>query len=357
MQIVKVNSKSHQYTVYAKGVLDSDLSQSNVLSDAIFSQRDFLRGVKSLSLVHVNEREKNLATVEGVLTSLNQNNVKKSDELVVVGGGFVQDIATIACSLYMRGISWTYVPTTLAAMGDSCLGGKSSINLGGKKNLIGSFYPPRQIIIDVEFLRSLSNDDFLCGISEMVKIAIAQDSSQMSKMIENINLNQVTDLSGDAWLSIITQSLTIKRKFVELDEFDEGIRKLLNFGHTFGHALESASKFRIPHGIAVAFGMLVACSHPNSLLDFTTSRLSIFISSLLGKVSNGTRLEFKSVDWNVYESALFKDKKNSQTKFCPILWDGERLFSANLDYLGEGGPRASTIISRRIMTKLLNPTH
>lgn len=353
---MKINSKSHQYTVYAKRVLDLDLSQSHVISDAIFCHRDFLRDVRSVSLLHVNEREKNLDTVETVLHSLNQNKVKKSDELVVIGGGFVQDIATIACSLYMRGISWIYVPTTLAAMGDSCLGGKSSINLGVTKNLIGSFYPPRQIIIDVGFLKSISSDDYLCGISEMVKIAIAQDSSQMLKMVASINLNRVTDLSDEAWISIITQSLSIKKRFIESDEFDDGIRKLLNFGHTFGHALESASNFRIPHGIAVAFGILVACSHPNSILDLTASRLSSFMTSLLERVSNTIGSEFQSVDWDIYERALFSDKKNSQTKFCPILWDGEKLYSANLDYLGEGGPHESTIISRRIMLKFLNTT-
>lgn len=352
--MISVNSKSHNYEVVFRQSTNFGLHQCHVLADETFADRNFLKRAKSVTFIRVDERDKNLVTVSSVMDSFNKNQIKKSDEIFAIGGGYIQDIATISASLYMRGISWNFVPTTLAAMGDSCLGGKSSINLGDTKNLIGNFFPPRQIIINVDFLHSLSGDDYLCGVSEMVKIATARGRQHLDGMLRVINLENLMEMRSTEWISAIMQSLNAKKYFIEADEFDTGDRKLLNFGHTFGHALEAASNFRIPHGIAVAFGMLVAINHPNSQISELSDALSVFIWKLLGKVSNLTLTEFNSINWDIYEKSLVKDKKNTATHFCPILLRGDTLYSAHLDFDGESEPSRSASISKKLVESFVS---
>ena len=186
-----------------------------------------------------------------IIKSIFRNKFKANTEVVVIGGGTLQDVAGFCCSIYSRGIKYKLVPTTLLAQCDSCVGGKTSINYNSTKNLLGTFYPPVEILICDKFLETLSDSDYKSGLGEVFKFKILQNKS-ISEIHNKDNFNQV-----------IRECLEYKISIIEVDEFDKGLRKLLNYGHTFGHALEITSKYSIPHGSAVIFGILII----NDIMD------------------------------------------------------------------------------------------
>jgi 3-dehydroquinate synthase len=166
-----------------------------------------------------NEDNKSLSSAEKILISLSEMGMTKRDTMVVVGGGCVQDIGTLVASLYMRGVKWIFVPTTLAAMGDSCIGGKSSINAGSVKNLVGNFYPPSKVIIDASFCASLPTLEMIAGLSEIIKICFARSLDHFSesiKMVTQIGLQQMPEKLND----LIFLSLTSKKYFINSPLFD-----------------------------------------------------------------------------------------------------------------------------------------
>ncbi len=262
----------------------------------------------------INENEKTLEGVSKLLIKLAQLNVVRGDTLIAVGGGALQDVVTLASSIYMRGLKWIYVPTTLMAMLDSCIGGKSSINLGKYKNLVGNFYPPASVYIDLVFLETLNNVDIACGLAEGVKICFAasiEDSFQFQGLIQDWRTKNDQNSLREA----IFLSLEKKKWFIEIDEFDKKERKLLNFGHSFGHALEAATDFQVPHGIGVFIGM-------KSALNFAQTPDTTF--DLMNWINQEVRLveqEIGSlqVSQEKFLNALRKDKKNSSTELCLIL--------------------------------------
>jgi 3-dehydroquinate synthase len=155
----------------------------------------------------------------------------------------------------MRGLTWSYLPTTMLSMADSCIGGKSSINVGKYKNLVGMIYPPEEVLIDPDFARTLSDEQVVEGLCEAVKICFCKDPETFNSYIA---LNAMPGMSPKALEDVLGLTLEAKRWFIEIDEFDKAERLLLNFGHTFGHAIESATHFKISHGTAVGMGMLCA---------------------------------------------------------------------------------------------------
>tara|TARA_B100000405_G_scaffold130855_1_gene91611 strand:+ start:887 stop:1660 length:774 start_codon:yes stop_codon:yes gene_type:complete len=165
----------------------------------------------------------------------------KKNTLHVVGGGITQDIASMCAAIFKRGIEWVFTPTTLLSMCDSCIGSKMGVNHNNSKNQLGTFYPPKRVIINVSFLRSLSKRDIYSGIGEILKL-YALD-----------NVPWVIDDFEEA----LKKCLSIKKKIVEEDELEKTIRPCLNYGHTFGHVFETMSDFKIPHGVAVLIGMYV----------------------------------------------------------------------------------------------------
>ncbi len=162
---------------------------------------------------------------------------------------------------------WVYVPTTLLAMADSCIGGKTSLNVGAHKNLIGTMYPPHRLLVHPGFVATLTEADYLSGLGEVAKLALLGGNEELAAFRKLLPRLLKRDLDA-VELSIKTSLLT-KKAYIEADEFDEGRRNLLNFGHCFGHALETATTFALPHGQAVVLGMIladwVACSR--GLLD------------------------------------------------------------------------------------------
>lgn len=208
--------------------------------------------------VEVDETNKTLPYCERLIAAVKQQGGHRGSHLVAVGGGMVQDVATLVASLYMRGIAWTYIPTTLMAMADSCIGGKSSINVGTFKNLVGNIYPPAQVVVDPRFAETLSPEAVAGGLCEAVKICYCRGDEAFAEYLAR---HAAYASDPTALGDLLHHVLGAKAWFVEVDEFDRAERRLLNFGHTFAHAIESASAFGISHGVAVGVGVLAALAY------------------------------------------------------------------------------------------------
>ena len=209
-----------------------------------------------LTLLKAAEEEKNLDTALAICERMRKMKQKRNARLISFGGGITQDVTGFAANVLYRGVHWTFVPTTLLAACDSCIGGKTSLNYKGYKNLLGTFYPPEQIYVCPRFFETLTEMDFLSGLGEVVKFNLLKGSEGVAAMERDIPglLKRDTALVARYTKS----SLDFKKPFIEADEYDRGIRVHLNFAHTFGHALETVTNFAIPHGTAVAMGMVVA---------------------------------------------------------------------------------------------------
>jgi len=208
-----------------------------------------------LALVPANEAEKSLAGLERLALRLAALRCSKKSTLVAIGGGIVQDIATFAAATFHRGIGLVIVPTTLLAIADSCIGSKYGVNLGSAKNQLGGFWAPDRVVISAAFLETLTPDDLRSGFGEIVKLALIGSSQLTASVLAALGADGFQTAST---MEFIRDTLLVKRSYIEDDEFDTGRRKILNFGHTFAHALESITKNEVPHGMAVAWGVDVA---------------------------------------------------------------------------------------------------
>ncbi|MBR2642100.1 MAG: 3-dehydroquinate synthase [Lentisphaeria bacterium] len=182
---------------------------------------------------------------------------RKNLNFISIGGGITLDVSGFVASTLYRGIQWYYVPTTLLAQVDSCIGSKTSLNFKQFKNLLGTFYPPHKIYINPDFHKTLSELDRSSGLGEIIKFLLMEgfEKQDISGIAER--MQKITE-SSEQLADVICSCLNIKRSFMENDEFDTGRRNLLNYGHCFGHALESASGYYVPHGVAVNIGIIFA---------------------------------------------------------------------------------------------------
>lgn len=206
-------------------------------------------------LVKACEKIKNIYTALDICKFFAENNINKASNVFVIGGGVLQDLGGTATYLYKRGVPWTYLPTTLLGIADSCIGGKTAVNFESYKNLLGLFSAPKEVILCADFLDTLTSDHLSCGYGEIYKLAIT--GGERSFQILEANLEQA--ITGDlrAIKTLIISSLLVKKAVIEEDEYEINIRKSMNYGHTVGHALEGLSDFKIPHGIGVCIGVLV----------------------------------------------------------------------------------------------------
>jgi 3-dehydroquinate synthase len=206
--------------------------------------------------VDVSEELKTLEGATMLYRQLEKKKMKRHTPLISVGGGITQDITGFVAATWYRGVPWFYVPTTLLAQADSCIGSKTSLNFDSFKNLLGTFYSPQEVFISTKFLDSLDPKDVYSGFGEIIKLQLikAQEHGDFQTVTDKLNMGK----QADGLLQLIYDSLLVKKEYIEEDEFDFGKRKLLNYGHCFGHALESVSAFTIPHGLAVVIGVLFA---------------------------------------------------------------------------------------------------
>ena len=190
--------------------------------------------VSKLFIMEAVEHKKNMETVMEIINFWKRIGVRKNWKVYCFGGGITQDVTTVASNLYLRNIDWYFFPTTLLAMSDSCIGGKCGINLGQYKNQIGVFYPPKKIFIDINFLHTLLPQDYLNGWGEILKFSL----TRYSDFYEEVkNLEQYIPCNNIAYF--IHKGLSVKKEIIEEDEFESDLRRVLNYGHTFGHALEA----------------------------------------------------------------------------------------------------------------------
>ncbi len=280
----------------------------------------------------IHEDIKNLKTVAGLYDHLVTFQAKRNVTLVVIGGGILQDICGYVASTLYRGIRWIFVPTTLLAQVDSCIGSKTSINYKNYKNLIGTFYPPSGIFIYPQFLFTLSELDYYSGLGEIVKLHIMAGPQRIEEIKIKLPLLKKRDPS--TLKSVIGECLQIKKEYIEEDEFDSGRRNLLNYGHCFGHGIETISNFAIPHGQAVVIGMIlansVACSR-GLLHHETTEHLyeALLKHSLI--IDRG-KLEFNRDD---LIEAMKKDKKRTGVNLALIMMDEKFHFMKVSDLTGQ----------------------
>lgn len=202
------------------------------------------------------EASKHLATVEQLASRLAERGFDRKDGLVALGGGVTGDITGFLASIYMRGIPFVQVPTTLLAQVDSSVGGKTGVDLPQGKNLIGTFYQPRAVFIDTEVLRTLPQEEFLGGMAEVIKYGASIDAEFFSWLERQ--RKAILALDPAAIVPMIRRCCELKAQVVEQDEREGGLRRILNFGHTIGHAVEAASGYQLIHGFAVAIGMRAA---------------------------------------------------------------------------------------------------
>ncbi|MFN6568147.1 3-dehydroquinate synthase [Dendronalium sp. ChiSLP03b] len=205
------------------------------------------------------ERYKNLNSIQKLYDIALENRLERSSTMVALGGGVIGDMTGFAAATWLRGINVVQVPTTLLAMVDSSIGGKTGVNHPHGKNLIGAFHQPRSVLIDPEVLKTLPMREFRAGMAEVIKYGVIWDAELFSQMEASKNLNQLRYIKPEFISTILTRSCQAKADVVGKDEKEAGLRAILNYGHTIGHAVESLTGYRlVNHGEAVAIGMVAA---------------------------------------------------------------------------------------------------
>ena len=250
------------------------------------------------------EEEKSYNAIEKIIDQLVSKGFRKKNKLIAIGGGIIQDITSFIAFILYRGVNWIFFPTNLLSQCDSCIGSKLSVNLGPYKNLLGGFYPPKEIYIDTKFLKTLEQKEILSGLGEMLHYFLVSGPAEAQLFKEKAigvieNLVEIDTL--------IYKSLQIKKAIIEIDEFDQGPRNVFNYGHTFGHALESVTNYSIPHGISVSIGIDLA-----NLISVDLGLMSIKERNQMRELCAMVFAEIKIplIDQVAYKNALKKDKKN-----------------------------------------------
>lgn len=236
--------------------------------------------------VESGEGSKSLETFGTLLVKMLDNNFSRKDCVVAVGGGVVGDLSGYAAASYMRGIDFYNIPTTLLSQIDSSIGGKTAINLGNVKNIVGAFYQPKKVLIDPDVLSTLPERQISNGLAEAIKMALTSDS-ELFDILEKEDIKEKIE-------KIIIRSLNIKKNVVEQDEKESGLRKILNFGHTIGHGIETSSE--LYHGECVALGLIPMCDE----------KIRTRVIEVLKKCNLYNLINF---DWNKITEAAFHDKK------------------------------------------------
>jgi len=262
---------------------------------------------RSVLLIDALESNKSLERMPDYVAHLVGKGLRRDHRLIAIGGGIIQDITCFLSATMLRGVDWVFYPTTLLAQADSCIGSKSSINSGTAKNILGTFTPPREVHISTNFLATLDPRDVRSGIGEMLKVHVIDGPDSFDTIAADY---QRILKEPEVMMTYIRRSLDIKKAYIERDEFDQGARNVFNYGHSFGHAIEAATDFGIPHGIAVTIGMNMA--------NYVAARLEVGSDENYRRMQPVMRLNYDGfetypVPLAPFMTALSRDKKNQGT--------------------------------------------
>ena len=267
----------------------------------------------SVLLIEAVEANKSLEKMPAYVEHLVGKSLRRDQTLVAIGGGIIQDITCFLASTMLRGVAWHFYPTTLLAQADSCIGSKSSINCGNAKNILGTFTPPDRVTISVPFLDTLDERDVRSGVGEMIKVHVIDGPPSFDAIAADYP-NLFTDPGTMA--NYIRRSLEIKKAYIEKDEFDRNIRNVFNYGHSFGHAIEAATDFAIPHGISVTIGMDMA--------NYAAWKLGVGSDAHYRRMhavlkSNYAGFEEFPIPIAPFIAAIAKDKKNTGSRSVTLI--------------------------------------
>lgn len=306
---MNIKSSIKNYNVYFSDnfiqSLDSIYNQGDIIvvDNKVYSP--LLEKYKCVKL-DISEKSKEFSNISNILNDI-IGNFNKTNKLIAIGGGITQDITGFISSILFRGVSWVFFPTTLLAQGDSCIGGKTSINFNSYKNQLGNFYPPNQVFVCSNFLSTLPDNAINSGMGEMLHFFLVSGNKDYNFFIKN--KNNLTKLTK--------RCLQIKKSYIEIDEFDKKERLILNYGHTFGHAIEFVTDNKIEHGIAVSLGMDVA--------NYISYRKKYITLDMFKEIQRNLAVIYKDIilpDMDKFIEALKKDKKNISNKLNCVLTKG-----------------------------------
>jgi 3-dehydroquinate synthase len=278
----------------------------------IFFKSKIYFDLDRIYFVDATENNKNIETVLDICSFYAKHNINKGSDIYVIGGGILQDLGGSASYLYKRGVPWSYIPSTLLGISDSCLGGKTAVNFKTYKNLLGLFSAPREVLLCLEFINTLSNQDLACGYGEIFRLSLT--GGEESFKIFNDFIEASMQGNKEATKKLIISSLMVKKAVIEEDEYEINIRKSMNYGHTVGHAIEAISNFKIPHGIGVAIGILIE-NELSKNLDLMNPELCINILKSAKIIIDKKYIDILSnISFDDIDEHLRKDKKTIGNK-------------------------------------------
>lgn len=291
-------------------IVDEKLKDLHPKLDDVLSKYGKVISIKAL------ESTKSYEGVIPFFEELIANGFKRNNRLIAIGGGITQDVTAFMASILYRGVKWIFFPTTLLAQGDSCIGSKTSINFRKYKNQVGNFYPPLSIHIDPAYLKTLEERDIRSGVGEMAHYYFVSGKEDVTYFEEEFE--EALDTQQNLG-KLVQKSLLIKKGYIEIDEFDQNERIVFNYGHTFGHAIESITNYGIPHGVAVSFGMDMA-NYISYKKGYISEEEAGRAQNVFEKIWKGYSIS--DIDLEKLYVAMEKDKKNEDGKFGLILTKG-----------------------------------
>ena len=333
MSIISVGKGEAKYNIHISGnnfpkaILNKHLKNKNkiliITDDGI--PKNYIKKLKNIindKNVYIfslksGEKSKSFSSYQKILNKLFELKFDRSDIVIAFGGGVVGDITGFSAATYMRGIKYIQIPTTLLAQVDSSVGGKTAINVAQGKNLVGAFYNPSLVIVSTYFLNTLSDEEFKSGLGEVVKYALI-GNKKLRSIIEK-NSQQIISRKESVLKTIIEESIKTKSKIVTKDEKENGIRAILNFGHTFGHAIEAYKNYKgITHGAAITLGMVIASRisfYEGYIKNYQLDNVVNLISSI------GLRTDYSKYNYIHLKKYIKSDKKIKNGKLNLVLID------------------------------------
>lgn len=316
---------------YSVEIIDTLASYQAILDGANFIIADrniidlygsFASITADTFIVDPTEDNKNLDTVSSIINKMIDAGISKGSKVLAIGGGIIQDISACACALFRRGQPFTYLPTTTLGQLDSCVGAKCALNTQKAKNILGLFSAPAHVKIPIFMILSMPLTEHRAGLSEMLRLCLTASDASVKKYHELLpNISDPTVINLSAYSEAISLSLSIKKSVVEFDEYEKDVRRSMNYGHTFGHAVEKLSGFQLPHGLGVLLGMHIANQYATSIGIMPSSCLSkltpVFKQTIAGV--NLSLPSFSNLDPEEIISQFRYDKKGDGSSVPLIL--------------------------------------